>query len=85
MGPRSVKGGHVVFNPFAYRAVFTLYSGSKDYPPIRIAVKLDENMAKILMATPIKTIDVMVQRAGGIIIDRTPEPLEFRDGGNKPK
>lgn len=71
-------------NAFAYRVIFTMHSGGP-YPPISIAVKLSDAMAKILMATPIKTVHVAVHRAGGIVMDETPEPLEFHDGGNRPK
>ena len=67
-----------------YRVNFTINS-TKDYKPITISVKLDEYQARVLMATPVKSIGISVQRAGGMIIDQMPEPVAFDEGGSKPK
>ena len=65
-----------------YRVNFTINS-TKDYKPITISCRLDEYQARVLMATPVKSIGIAIQRGG--MIDKMPEPVEFDDGGNKPK
>ena len=64
----------------AYRLNITIYS-TPDYQPINLCVKLDEYQARVLMATPVKSVGLAVQRAGGMILDSTPEPLEFHTRG----
>lgn len=75
----------VSMSGWEYRANFTIYPKTSEYAPMTISVKLEEYMALILMATPVKSVDISVQRAGGMILDRTPEPLIFNDGGNVKK
>lgn len=67
-----------------YRCIFTVHS-TPEYAPIRIMCRLNEEQALILMATPVKSVGIAVQRAGGMVLDATPEALEFNDGGNKAK
>ena len=67
-----------------YIVNFTINS-TKDYKPITISCRLSEFQARVLMATPVQSIHISVQRAGGMIIDSMPEPVLFGDGGAKPK
>lgn len=76
--PITIPGKH-------YRVKFTIYPAKPDYAPINILVSLPEREALILMATPVKSVGIAVQREGGMIVDRTPEALEFDSGGNVPK
>ena len=64
-----------------YICKFTIIPASKEYKPISIVVKLEEVMAKMLMATPVKGIDIEVSRGGKMVLDRTPDPLDFMPGG----
>ena len=66
-----------------YRLSITVHS-TPDYHPITIVCRLPEYQAKVLMATPVKSVGLAVQRAGGMIVDATPEALEFHEGGNVP-
>lgn len=60
-------------------------NSTPDYAPITISCRLDEYQARVLMATPVTNINISVQRAGGMLIDAMPEPVDFGDGGNVPK
>ena len=63
-----------------YRVTFTIHSGGA-YPPINIMVGLPEREALILMATPVKSVGIAVQREHGMIVDKTPEALDFNTKG----
>ena len=65
-----------------YRVTFTIYS-TPGYDPINITIGLPEREALILMATPVKSVSIAVAREHGMIVDKTPEPLDFNPGGNK--
>ena len=67
-----------------YIVNFTVNS-TEDYKPITISCRLSEYQARVLMATPVESVHISVQRAGGMIIDSMPEPVLFGDGGAKPK
>ena len=70
-----------------YIVNFTINS-TKDYKPITISCRLSEYQARVLMKTPVESINISVQRhggAGGMLIDSLPEPVLFGDGGAKPK
>ena len=68
-----------------YRVIFTIHPGNPEYAPINIGVLLPEYQARVLMATPVKKVGISVQRAHGIILDQTPEPILFDEGGNVPR
>lgn len=66
----------------AYRVNFTIYpKGEYGYKPITISCRLSEYQAKVIMATPVLNIGVSVERAGGMVIDATPEPVDFNRQG----
>lgn len=74
--------GDDIMTGFNYRAVITVYPRTEyGYQPIKIAIKLEDWQAKMLMATPIQSVGISVQRAGGMVIDQTPEPLDFDKRG----
>lgn len=60
-----------------YRVIITVYSSSKEYPPINFAVQVSEALAKMLMATPVGKIGIAVERSGGIVLDKT-RLLDFK-------
>lgn len=64
-----------------YRCHFTVIPATEAYKKITIVVKLTEAMALMLMATPVKGVDIAVERSGGMILDKTPAPLDFLPGG----
>lgn len=43
-----------------YRLIITVNS-DKDHPPIRLTVGITEEIAKVLMATPVKTVSLAVE------------------------
>ncbi len=63
----------------AYRIIFTVISSSKEYPPINISVQAPEELALMLMKTPVGQVSIAVERAGagGILLDKTPL-LDFK-------
>lgn len=71
----------MALSEWAYRARITIFPATAGYDPITLVVKLTEPMARVLMATPVKTFNIAVERSGGMILDKTPEPLEFNPGG----
>lgn len=62
-----------------YRARFTIIPFSKEYKPITIVVKIPEELALMMMATPVGQVSIGVERsgAGGILLDKTPL-LDFK-------
>lgn len=64
----------------AYRVKFTIYS-IRGVPPVTIVVRLDEYQAKVLMKTPVKSVGVSLERSGGMVIDKIPEPVDFDNRG----
>lgn len=50
-----------------YRAIITVVSSHKDYPPINFAVVIPEELAKMLMATPIGTMSISIEFKGNTL------------------
>ena len=60
-----------------YRLIVTVYS-DKQHFPITIGVGLNDYQAQVLMATPVKKVGLAIERAGGILIDKLSEPVDFK-------
>jgi spore cortex formation protein SpoVR/YcgB (stage V sporulation) len=55
------------------------------YSPITLGMKITEDMARILQATPVGSVDLAVERGGGMVLDRLKEPVIFDPRGNVAK
>jgi len=62
-----------------YRAIFTVIPSNKEYPTINIECRIPEELAQMLMKTPVGAVSIAVERAGagGILLDKTPL-LDFK-------
>lgn len=60
-----------------YRIIFTVISSSKEYPPINISIQAPEELALMLMKTPVGQVSIAVERSGGIALDKT-RLLDFK-------
>ncbi len=83
-GDHSLSGRKVIMpiTGTEYIVIFKVIPSSTEYAPITIKARLPEAQALILMATPIQSVWVGVQRAGGMLVDSTQEALDFDEGGN---
>lgn len=69
-----------------YRLLITFYpKDTKNYNPITLGIELPEYNARVLMATPLSSVGLAMERAGGIILDQTAKPLDINLGGNVPR
>ena len=59
-----------------YRLTVTVIS-DKEHPPINVYVEVPEELAYILMATPVKYVSLSVERAG-LVLDKTSELIDFK-------
>ena len=57
-----------------YRARITVIPSSKEYKPITIFVQVPEELALMLMKTPVGQVSIGIERAGagGMLLDKTP-------------
>ena len=61
-----------------YRLTITVYSSNKDYPPHNIFVQIPEELALILMDTPVGQVGLGIERSGpNILLDKT-RLLDFK-------
>jgi len=59
-----------------YRLIVTVIS-DQEHPPVNFALQVPDELALILMATPVKAVSLAVERAGGMVIDKS-KLLEFK-------
>ena len=54
-----------------YRAIITVFSSSKDYPPINITCLIPEPLALMLMKTPMGKMSIAIERKAGFALDKS--------------
>jgi len=54
-----------------YKATFMVYS-DKDHAPVKIEIKIPEELGKLLMGQAVTTISLGISTASGLLIDKTP-------------
>jgi len=58
-----------------YRVHFTIIPSHKDYKPITIFVRIPEELARMLMATPVGQVSIGVEQSGAAVIELDKTPL----------